>query len=95
MSNERENNMESNEVKRFKTKVNKIVHNFDSLVFFSFVTMLIVNIIITCLIGCFIQNKIIIALCAILSVTMPFVGAMFLFNEHDAEETEKGCKNNE
>lgn len=87
--------MESNEVKRFKAKVNKMVHDFDSLIFFSFVTMLIVNIIIACLIGRFIQNEIIVTLCAILSVVMPVVGAIFMFSEHDAEETEMERKNNE
>lgn len=87
--------MESNEVKRFKAKVNKMVHDFDSLIFFSVVTMVIVNIIITCLIGCFIQNERIVMLCAILSVIMPVVGAMFMFSEHDAEKTEMERKNNE
>lgn len=85
--------MESNEVKRFKAKVNKMVHDFDSLIFFLSVTMLIVNIIIACLIGCFIQNEIIVTLCAILSVVMPVVGEIFMFNEHDEEEKDQNGNN--
>lgn len=85
--------MESNEVKRFKAKVNKIVHDFDSLIFFSFVTMLIVNIIIACLIGRFIQNEKIVTLCAILSVAMPVAGAIFMFSEHDEEEKDQNGNN--
>lgn len=81
--------MESNEVKRFKAKVNKMVHNFDYLIAFSVVTMLIVNIIITCLVEHFIQNERISLLCAMLGVIMPFVGAMIMSNEHDDEEKDQ------
>lgn len=85
--------MENNEVKRFKAKVNKIVHNFDYLIAFSVVTMLIVNIIITCLVDHFIQNERVSLLCAILSVIMPFVGAMVMSNEHDEEEKDQNGNN--
>ena len=85
--------MESNEVKRFKAKVNKIVHNFDYLIAFSVVTMLIINIIITCLVDHFIQNERISLLCAMLSVIMPFVGAMVMSNEHDEEEKDRNGNN--
>lgn len=84
--------MESNEVKRFKAKVNKIVHNFDYLIAFSVVTMLIVKII-TCLVDHFIQNERVSLLCAILSVIMPFIGAMVMSNEHDEEEKDQNGNN--
>jgi uncharacterized membrane protein len=85
--------MESNEVKRFKAKVNKVVHNFDSLMTFSIVIMLIVGIIIDCLVDHFIQNERITMLCTILGIAMPFIGATFLVNEHNDEEKDQNGNN--